>query len=238
MPLGAYSGTRGGPGLIFDVDIWVTIVCGPRLGNKTRSYATDWTGVLDRSPKNRWGWARTMSEDVQSAGSASRPWPTDQPVIDTLIGFGDDPDRLYAGIRRSLRDRESLEELEMPAGYMFHDLPPAPPWTSRIPSRSRSVRWTGSAGIRTGLVSLSSNTEVTESALTRYPGSLVPSWTFDPNDGVKGMAALVRAHERWGVRAASFFPHGTSPQVAIDAARLHYYAKGDELGIGYSSRSG
>ena len=40
-----------------------------------------------------------------------------------LIGFGDDPDRLYAGIRRSLRDRESLEELEMPAGYMFHDLP-------------------------------------------------------------------------------------------------------------------
>ena len=77
-----------------------------------------------QSPKSRWGWARTMSEDVQSAGSGSRPWPTDQPVIDTLIGFGDDPGRLYAGIRRSLRDRESLEELEMPAGYMFHDLPP------------------------------------------------------------------------------------------------------------------
>jgi len=172
-----------------------------------------------------------MSEDVQSAGSASRPWPTDQPVIDTLIGFGDDPDRLYAGIRRSLRDRESLEELEMPAGYMFHDLPSRSATDEQDPVEV-TVGEMDRFGIRTGLVSLSSNTEVAEAALARYPGRFVPSWTFDPNDGVKGMAALVRAHERWGVRAASFFPHGTSPQVAIDAPLAYiYYAKCVELGI-------
>ena len=37
------------------------------------------------------------------------PWPDDLGVVDTMIGFPDDPSRLYAGIRRSLRDRESLE---------------------------------------------------------------------------------------------------------------------------------
>ena len=119
----------------------------------------------------------------------------------------------------------------MPAGYMFHDLPPRSAMDEQDPVEV-TVGEMDRFGIRTGLVSLSSNTEVTESALTRYPGRFVPSWTFDPNDGVKGMAALVRAHERWGVRAASFFPHGTSPQVAIDAPLAYiYYAKCVELGI-------
>jgi uncharacterized protein len=49
---------------------------------------------------------------------------------------------------------------------------------------------------------------------------------------MRGVEELVRAHERWGVRAASFFPHGTSPQVAIDAPLAYvYYAKCVELGI-------
>ena len=104
-------------------------------------------------------------------GPRARPWSTDQPVIDTLIGFSADPDRLYAGIRRSLRDRESLEELEMPAGYMFHDLPPRTVVDEQDPVEV-TLGEMDRFGIRTGLVSLSSNTEVTESALTQIPGSV------------------------------------------------------------------
>jgi uncharacterized protein len=172
-----------------------------------------------------------MPDDVQSAGSPTRPWPTDQPVIDTLIGFSDDPDRLYAGIRQSLRDKESLEDLEMPAGYMFRHVPTRTPVDERDPV-AVTLGEMDRFGIRTGLVSLTSNTEVTESALTRYPGRFVPSWSFDPNDGMKGLAALVRTHEQWGVRAATFFPAGTFPQVALDAPLAYiFYAKCVELGI-------
>ena len=54
----------------------------------------------------------------------------------------------------------------------------------------------------------------------------------DPNEGLDGIRKLVRAHERWGVRAAAFFPHGVSPQVAIDAPQAYpFYAKCVELGI-------
>jgi predicted TIM-barrel fold metal-dependent hydrolase len=47
-----------------------------------------------------------------------------------------------------------------------------------------------------------------------------------------GVRKLVRAYELWGIRAASFFPHGTTPQVAIDAPLMYpFYAKCTELDI-------
>ena len=43
---------------------------------------------------------------------------------------------------------------------------------------------------------------------------------------------LVAAHAKWDVRAVSVFPHGLSPQVAIDAPRMYpLYAKCVELGL-------
>ena len=43
---------------------------------------------------------------------------------------------------------------------------------------------------------------------------------------------LVAAHAKWDVRAVSVFPHGVSPQVAIDAPRMYpLYAKCVELGL-------
>jgi hypothetical protein len=148
-----------------------------------------------------------------------------------MIGFPTEPAQLYAGLRQALRDRESLEDLPMPAGYMFHDVPVHSEQELRDPIEVTLVEM-DRFGIDTSLVSLSVNSEVTEAALTRYPDRFVPSLTIDPNKGMKGIEELVRAHERWGVRAASFFPHGVSPQVAIDAPLAYvYYAKCVELGI-------
>jgi predicted TIM-barrel fold metal-dependent hydrolase len=160
-----------------------------------------------------------------------KQWPPVEGVIDTMIGFPTDPEQLYAGLRPSLRDRDSLEELRMPAGYMFHDVPVHSD-TELVDPIDVTLAEMDRFGVSTGLVSLSVNPEVTEAALTRHPGRFVPSFTVDPNQGMKGVEQLVRAYVRWGVRAASFFPHGTSPQVAIDAPLAYvYYAKCVELGI-------
>jgi predicted TIM-barrel fold metal-dependent hydrolase len=159
------------------------------------------------------------------------PWPPVKGVIDTMIGFPTDPEQLYAGLRPALRDRESLQDLMMPAGYMFHDVP-VHSERELIDPIDVTIAEMDRFGVNTGLVSLSVNTEVTEAALTRHPARFVASFTVDPNQGMKGVEQLVRAHERWGVRAASFFPHGTSPQVAIDAPLAYvYYAKCVELDI-------
>lgn len=160
-----------------------------------------------------------------------QPWPPTEGVIDTMIGFPTDPEQLYAGIRTVLHDRESLEDLPMPAGYMFHDVPVHSERELRDPV-DVTLAEMDRFGISTGLVSLSVNSEVTEIALSRHPGRFAASFTVDPNQGMRGVEELLRAHERWGVRAVSFFPHGTLPQVAIDAPLAYvYYAKCVELGV-------
>lgn len=152
-------------------------------------------------------------------------------MLDTLIGFPTDPDKIYAGIRRSLRDAESREKFEMPAQYMFHEVP-----SQEESGLSAAVSSTLSEmdrfGIGTGLVSISGNPEVVEGALNRHPDRFAASWTCDPNHGTAGIRRLVEAHERFGLRAVSFMPHGTSPQVAIDAPLAYVlYAKCVELGL-------
>ncbi|WP_045880167.1 amidohydrolase family protein [Pseudofrankia sp. DC12] len=148
-----------------------------------------------------------------------------------MVGLPQDPAALYRQIRSSLRDRQSRDEFVMPASYMFHDVP-----ASHLPDDEDPVGLVlgelDRHGIETALISTSANTEAAERALTEHPDRFVGSWTCDPNQGMDGIRALVRAHERWGVRAATVFPHGGSPQVAIDAPLMYpVYAKCVELGI-------
>ncbi len=152
-------------------------------------------------------------------------------IVDTLIGFADDPARIYAGVRRGLKDRESLEDFEMPASYMFHDVPVS---ESRVPADTveATLGEMDRFGIEVGLVSLSANQKAAEAAMTRHPTRFVGSWSVDPTQGADGVRDLVRIHERWGLRAASFFPHGTSPPVAIDSPLAYsYYATCVELSL-------
>ena len=73
--------------------------------------------------------------------------PTDIGVIDLMIGIPvRDRRHHYEFLRASLRDRESLEEFEFPAQYMFKDVPQLEAATTR--SRSCSSRWTSSASRR------------------------------------------------------------------------------------------
>jgi hypothetical protein len=149
-------------------------------------------------------------------------------IVDTLIGFASDPDQLYGAMRhRMLRDEQS-KSMVMPAEYMFHDVPTHSvddPVTLTLSEMDRF-------GIEIGLISLTATPDSAEKALTVHPDRFLASFTIDPNDGMDGIGALVRAHEQWGIRAVSVFPHGVWPQVAIDAPRMYpVYAKCVELGL-------
>jgi predicted TIM-barrel fold metal-dependent hydrolase len=163
--------------------------------------------------------------------ATGQPWPAGLGVIDTMVGLPQDPAALYRQIRANLRDRESREDFVMPASYMFHDVP-----ASHLPSDQDPVGLVLSEmdrhGVEIALISMSADTEAAEQAIRRYPDRFVGSYTCDATRGMDGIRALVRAYETWGVKAASVFPHGTSPQVAIDAPLMYpIYAKCVELGI-------
>jgi uncharacterized protein len=157
-------------------------------------------------------------------------WALGGGIIDTMIGFPTDPEQMYGLMRRELlRDRESKESFTMPAEYMFHDVP-----QHDIEATPDPVLFTLSemdrCGVEIGLVSLSGSPELTERALTEHPDRFVGSLTLNPNDGMDGLRELTRAYEVWGIRAVSLFPHGVSPQVAIDAPQMYpIYAKCVEL---------
>ena len=153
-------------------------------------------------------------------------------IVDTMIGFPTDPDQLYATMRAQLlRDRESTESFSMPAEYLFHDLPErsidrdADPVGVTLAEMDRF-------GVEVGLVSLSATPDVVARALTQHPTRFAASWSVDPNQGMAGVRELVRAHERHGIRAVSLFPHGVSPQVALDAPQMYpVYSTCVELGL-------
>jgi predicted TIM-barrel fold metal-dependent hydrolase len=153
-------------------------------------------------------------------------------IVDTMIGFPTDPDQLFATMKRQLlRDRESKEDMVMPAAYMFHDVP-----SHEVDANTDPVAVTLAEmdrfGIEVGLVSLSAARPAAERALTEHPERFVASWTIDPNRGMDGIRELVAEHERWNIRAVSLFPHGVNPQVPIDAPIMYpVYAKCVELGL-------
>ena len=119
----------------------------------------------------------------------------------------------------------------MPAEYMFHAVPDGAVGPGADPV-AVTLAEMDRFGIDVGLVSLSADEEVAGRALTEHPDRFVASFSVDPNRGMEGIRELVRVHERWGLRSVSVFPHGVSPQVAIDAPLMYpVYAKCVELGL-------
>ncbi|MFM9009394.1 MAG: amidohydrolase family protein [Planctomycetota bacterium] len=154
-------------------------------------------------------------------------------VIDLMIAppFRDTK-RTYQFLRSNLRDRESLEEFDFPAQYMFKDVPhPEPgddPVTFLLGQMDRF-------GLEKGMLGVSFR-EGPEAdalrALRTHPDRFFGSFEVNPNSGMDGVRELVRAYEELGVKAATAFPAGLNPQVPINDAKFYpLYAKCIELDI-------
>jgi uncharacterized protein len=69
-------------------------------------------------------------------------------------------------------------------------------------------------------------------ALAAHPDRFIGSCVVDPNEGMDAVRKIERLHRDLGIRAVSFSPMSTTPQVPIDDRRAYpVYAKCAELGI-------
>jgi hypothetical protein len=158
--------------------------------------------------------------------------PEDIGVVDTMIGFPHpDMKEAYRFVTRQTKDVQSREEFEFPVEYIFKDVPGKELEGSADPvavTLGEMDRW----GIELGLVGVDAPSGVGVEALDRYPDRFIPCANADPNDGMEGIARLVRAYETHGIRAVGVFPAGTFPQVPINDKKMYpIYAKCVELGI-------
>jgi uncharacterized protein len=156
--------------------------------------------------------------------------PFDIGIIDTMIGFpAKDMKAVYAFITKQTRDRQSREEFEFPAEYMFKNPPDKDLKDVPDPvavTLGEMDRW----GVEKGMIGVAG--ETSERALKEHPDRFIPCNSVDPNDGMDAVRRIVKDYETWGIRAVTMFPSGTYPQVAINDKKMYpIYAKCVELGI-------
>ena len=153
-------------------------------------------------------------------------------VVDTMLGFPSaDMREVYRFITRQTKDAQSQEEFAFPVEYMFKDVPEKGLEGSSDPV-GVTLREMDLWGIERGLIGVGDAAGTGAKAIEAHPDRFIPSTTADPNEGMKGIADLVRAYETWGVRAVGVFPAGTFPQVPINDKKMYpIYAKCVELGI-------
>jgi uncharacterized protein len=143
--------------------------------------------------------------------------PTGLPIVDTMIGFPHAGFEQYDFIRKQTKDRNSKEEMEFPAEYMFKDVPKDLPTDDPI---SVTLHEMDKYGIDIGLIGVSDATS--RLALKRHPDRFVPSGNIpDPNDVTGSVRALRQEYEEFGIKATGVFPAGTFPQVAIDDPKMY-----------------
>jgi uncharacterized protein len=152
--------------------------------------------------------------------------PSGLRAFDTMLGVPSNRESWQKDFGSLVRDKGSAE-LRQPAGYMFKDLPEGavdyPAWLVGQMDRF-DVAW--------GLLPVGFGDEFGSRAVQAYPDRLFGSYHVDPNKGMEDVRSLERAVRELGVVAATCFPCGTQPQVAINAAPMYpLYAKCVELGI-------
>ncbi len=158
------------------------------------------------------------------------PMPTDIGIIDLMLGIpSPDQPSTYDFMKPLLRDKQSLEQFEFPVEYMFKDVP-------KTGQQSDYIKYTlekmDQHGIERAMIGVSLENETSRLALRQHPDRFLASSHCDPNQGMEGVARLVREHEEFGTVAVGAFPCGYVPQVPInDKAFYPVYAKCVELDL-------
>jgi predicted TIM-barrel fold metal-dependent hydrolase len=154
-------------------------------------------------------------------------FPTGVDIVDTMLSIPEgDREDWYRFLRPQLRDRQSLDEFEFPAQYMFKEVPHDPVGDDPVDAVLAEMdRW----GIDVAMVGTGG---VSDRARREHPERFVGSVAVDPNRGMDGVRDLKAAVLEHGARSAQWFPAGSHPQVAIDDARAYpIYAACVELDI-------
>ena len=160
--------------------------------------------------------------------------PADVPVIDLMMGLPEGHKKNWYGfLRKGFMDEES-KDMEFPAQYMFKEVP------KDIDESADPIKVVLAEmdhfNIERAMLGIGGRADVERTnshrALEEHSDRFFGSYEVDPNLGMKGVRDLVRAHETYGIKAATAFPAGMLPQVPINDKKFYpLYAKCIELDI-------
>tara|TARA_Y100000588_G_scaffold97688_1_gene106172 strand:- start:26 stop:961 length:936 start_codon:yes stop_codon:yes gene_type:complete len=158
-------------------------------------------------------------------------------AIDTMMGTKAGPAarRIYKDLM-ALKDQES-KDMVFPAQYMFKDVPYSPDARGAggdageageagddrpipegadllLPAMDRN-------GVEYAMIGAGGEDSMARQLLTDHPDRFLASYEADPNDVMGTIRTIRRLHDEVNLRAVTFFPAGTNPQVPIDDPKMY-----------------
>jgi predicted TIM-barrel fold metal-dependent hydrolase len=160
--------------------------------------------------------------------------PPDIGIVDLMLDIPS-PENIgvYDFLAPLLRDRESRENFEFPAEYMFKEVPREAKGVDSVEVVLDEMdRW----GIDKALIGVAGSRKhqrphIAE-AMADHPHRFYGCVHVDPNDGMEALRAIEYAYENLRAKAVGIFPAGCNPQVPINDKKMYpVYAKCVELDI-------
>ena len=157
-------------------------------------------------------------------------FPRDVKAIDLMMQIpGEDNRHWYEFMQPLFLDEESRRVFEMPAQYMFKDLPKTGKQQDYI---AYTIAEMDRHGIERAMLGLDDDNAITREAIERYPDRFFGAYPANPNNGMSEVRKVERLYRERGIKAITAFPSGLCPQVPIDDKRWYpLYAKCVELDI-------
>ena len=148
------------------------------------------------------------------------PMPTDVGVIDLMLAVpNDDKSDYYDFIRPLLMDEESRQMFQMPAQYMFKDVPTTGVQDDYL---AYTLAKMDEFGIDKAMLGVDEGQYASQNeAVLKHPDRFFASYECNPNNGMEEVRKIRRLKERFDIKAVTAFPSGLCPQVSLDDKRWY-----------------
>jgi len=158
------------------------------------------------------------------------PMPSGLKAIDLMMNIPDgDPTAWYEFIKPLLLDEESRKHFNMPAEYMFKDIPEIDDQKVYVGYAIREMdKW----GIEQAMLGISGPNSTNLEACRKHPDRFFASYGANPNNGMEEVRKIRKLHKQHGIKAVTGFPSGLCPQVPLNDKKYYpIYATCVELDI-------
>lgn len=152
-------------------------------------------------------------------------------AIDLMMGIPSDEDRRdwYEFMKPLLMDEESRTMMQMPAQFLFKDIPSTGSQEDFIGYVTRQM---DAHGVERAMVGFDEHSSVLKAAWTSHRDRFFFDLPVNANLGMDEVRRIKRLHRDYGIKAVSAFPSGISPQVPINDKKWYpIYAACVELDI-------
>ena len=147
------------------------------------------------------------------------PIPNGLKAIDLMMNIPDgDPSAWYEFIKPLLLDEESRTQFQMPAQYMFKDIPQIGEKKDYVGYAIEEMdKW----GIERAMLGISGPNSTNLEACSKHPDRFFASYGANPNNGMEEVRTIRALHKEHGIKAVTGFPSGLCPQVPLNDKKYY-----------------